>query len=329
VIYVSSEIPFHKWIEESINSNLLNSKKTFYKYQSLEDKFIKRDEKKSNTINYTIDNLSKNLLYFSHPSEFNDPFDSKMYVDNRAKEEQWIPYLCNKYKCDPDEAKIKIKDFTKWDDGLLSQQDIIILNMIAPPRVCCFSDRNDSILMWSHYADYHKGICLCFRAAKNFDDYYIPLRLPGSETPMNYARAGVFKKVIYNNDLIPRINPLDDPVQIDKIISENLLTKFPDWVYENEYRIIHPDFREYLESPHKSNETFEYYKECLEGVIFGCRINKNNAIRVYEAINKNYQLEESSKMVINYYKADESLNKREIIIRPISDMNEFINELDQ
>ena len=26
----------------------------------------------------------------------------------------------------------------------------------------CFSKRNDSILMWSHYADSHKGVCFEF-----------------------------------------------------------------------------------------------------------------------------------------------------------------------
>lgn len=325
---MSNEIPFNKWIEESIKSNLLNSKKIFYKYQSLNDKLILSNNKKSETINYTIDNLSKKLIYFSHPSEFNDPFDSKMYVSNKAKEEQWIPYLCKKYDCDPDKAKIIMKDFKKWDDGLLSPQKYDILNEIKAPRVCCFSERNDSILMWSHYADHHKGICLCFRSVKNFDDYYIPLRLPGSETPMNYALAGVFKEVIYNNDPIPRINPLDDQVQIDKTISENLLTKFYDWKYENEYRIIHPDFLEYLESPQKSNETFEYFKECLEGVIFGCKIIKNDALRVYETINKNYQIKESDEIVINYYTAVESLDERKILVQKIDDLNDFIDGMD-
>jgi Protein of unknown function (DUF2971) len=27
-------------------------------------------------------------------------------------------------------------------------------------RVGCFSERRDSILMWSHYADHHRGICI-------------------------------------------------------------------------------------------------------------------------------------------------------------------------
>mgnify|MGYP002227506002 FL=1 len=26
--------------------------------------------------------------------------------------------------------------------------------------VGCFSERNDSLLMWSHYADEHRGLCI-------------------------------------------------------------------------------------------------------------------------------------------------------------------------
>lgn len=329
---MGSEIPFFNWIEKEIYCKLMRSEKTFYKYQSLKvaiddnGKVVKDDN--GNAIIYTIKNLENNQLYFSIPSAFNDPFDSKIYVDNKAKEEQWNSHLCDTYKCDPDEANIKMKDFIKWEDGLVSPSDHILIELMNVPRVCCFSERCNSILMWSHYADNHKGICLCFKTAKNFDSYYIPLRLSGSKTSILYARAGVFEKVIYDKGLIPKINPFDNPVKSDKIILERLLTKFEDWHYEKEYRIIHPDHREYSASPLKSSETLEYYKECLKGVIFGCKINKNDAQRVYNAINKNNLNDESNKIVINYYQAIESLDKCEIIVKQIDDINEYFDSLE-
>jgi hypothetical protein len=324
---MSSEIPFHNWMKKELLNKQKRGRNCFYKYQSLKEKIITIEDMKAYSINYTIDNLSKNLLYFSVPSNFNDPFDSKIYVDNKAKEEQWISHLCNKYKCDPDEAKIKMKGYKKYKDGLISPPNRILFEYMNVPRVCCFSGRCDSILMWSHYADHHKGICLCFRATANFDDYYIPLRIPSSETPINYARMGLLEEVQYDKGLIPKINPFDDPIKNDKIISERLLTKFEDWYYEEEYRIIHPDHREYNASPLKSSETLEYYKECLIGIIFGCNINKNDAQRVYDAINKNNLSEESNKTVINYYQAIESLDKCELRFEQITDMNEFIDSL--
>lgn len=286
------------------------SRKTFYQYQSVNK--------------HTLSNLSKNILYFNHPTKFNDPFDSKIYVDCQGKEEQWISLICNRDGCTPDEAKIKMKEFNKWDDGLVSPQEHECTELIKVPRVCCFSGKKDSILMWSHYADHHKGICLCFRAAKNFD-YFIPLRKPNSEAPIYYGYAGVFSKVIYCRDSIPKISSFDNQSYIEKKISEQLLTKFKDWRYETEYRIIHPEYREYLNNPLQSRKLLEYYPGSLKGIIFGCKINQNNAKKVYEAINKNNLSEISNKRIIRYYKAEEDKDKCKVNISPITDITEFIN----
>ena len=319
-VHMSNARSYYDSMEKLLYNNLMNSEKRFYKYQNLKEK------NDTDNVNYTIDNLSKNLLYFSHPTEFNDPFDSKMYVDSRGTEEQWIAFLCDYQGYNRDTAKKEIEGFFKWENGLVSSKEHVYKNTIKVPRVCCFSGKRDSILMWSHYADHHKGICLCFRAAKNFDDYYIPLRIPNSKTPIYDAKAGVFKEVIYDNGLIPQISPFNSQVHINNIISEQLFTKFEGWEYENEYRIIHPEHLKYLESPLESSKTLEYYKECLEGVIFGCRINKDNVLHVYEAVNKSNLSKEGNKIAIKYYKAEESTDKCEIEIKQILDINKFIND---
>lgn len=273
----------------------MRSRKIFYKYQSLkietDDESKVKEDENGNPINYTIKNLENNQLYFGYPPEFNDPFDCKMYDEKVSS-----PYR-------------------------------ILFELKNVPRVCCFSQRCDNILMWSHYADYHKGICLCFRAAKNFDSYCIPLRIPDSETSMNYALTGVFEKVKYDNGLIPKFNKFDDSSKNYEIMLERVLTKFKVWRYEKEYRIIHPNHREYSASTQESPETLEYYKESLKGVIFGCRIKKNDAQNVYSAINKNNQNEDSNKTVIKYYEAIDSLDKCELRFQPIDDMDKFIDSL--
>lgn len=318
------ENPFYKFIEEEMNYKLMNSEKSFYKYLNLKEK---RDYKTGKNINYTIRNLSKNLLYFSHPTEFNDPFDSKIYVNNKGTKEQWIAYLCENHICDDIEAaKKEIRNFIKWEDGLISPKEDISKEPIKVPRVCCFSERNDSILMWSHYADCHKGICLCFRAAKNFDHYYIPLRMPNSKTRTFDAIEGKFEIVDYQKDPVLQISRFNDQAITDNLISKQLLLKSQDWSYEKEYRIIHPYFREYLEFPLESNETFEYYKECLKGVIFGCKVNQKQAERVYKTIYKNYLNDEINMVAIKYYKAVASKEKCKIEIEEIIDIDQFFND---
>lgn len=99
--------------------------------------------------------------------------------------------------------------------------------------VSCFSERNDSILMWSHYADSHRGVCIEF------------------ETPVDEC----FKKVkyqeerpvlkIYNILLDIILNDLenknDDCFQYKNYFSNFLVsfyTKSIDWSYEKEIRYV-------------------------------------------------------------------------------------------
>jgi len=82
--------------------------------------------------------------------------------------------------------------------------------------VLCLSEVNDDILMWSHYADSHQGICIGFRASPT--DYYFRRALP-----VNYA------------DEYPNITLFDDN---DKRMEATLLTKSNHWKYEKEWRIV-------------------------------------------------------------------------------------------
>jgi hypothetical protein len=81
--------------------------------------------------------------------------------------------------------------------------------------VLCVSEINDDILMWSHYADCHRGICF------EFD---------GMGTLMAHAQ-----KVSYATER-QFINPYrDDNVTA---MEKALLTKSDHWSYEREWRLI-------------------------------------------------------------------------------------------
>ena len=91
-------------------------------------------------------------------------------------------------------------------------------------KVCSFSERNDSILMWSHYANEHKGICIEYDF-KNDNDIFNVLE------PVFYAEAGF--------DLTPYIfNVLEN----SRILKISAITKAKDWEYEKEWRIIFPNY---------------------------------------------------------------------------------------
>ena len=124
------------------------------------------------------------------------------------------------------------KDLTDAYKNFKNKLDEITEEMKSIALVSCFSKRNDSILMWSHYANNHKGVCLEF------------------ERPIDNE----FKNVVYTNNR-PKINYYDciasylahdilkKEIDVDNFkYTDDLLkpfyTKSLDWEYEQEVRCV-------------------------------------------------------------------------------------------
>jgi hypothetical protein len=113
--------------------------------------------------------------------------------------------------------------------------------------VSCFSKNNSNLLMWSHYADSHRGMCL------EFD-----------------SKAQPFSKsfeVLYKSK-IPKINMdslLNEELDSEFII--NLLSfKSIDWKHEEELRIFHQE----------SNKCYVYPSNSLKAIYFGLRADQSD-----------------------------------------------------
>jgi hypothetical protein len=116
----------------------------------------------------TKDNLTNNELFFSHPEDFNDPFDSRIEVTYKGTKKDWYYFasIINKDKKVINQ-KINDKIIIEVDNGIFELDRTKNGKLFGDRarnrfKICCFSDTNLSVLMWSHYADSHKGICLCF-----------------------------------------------------------------------------------------------------------------------------------------------------------------------
>lgn len=83
----------------------------------------------------------------------------------------------------------------------------------------------DNILMWSHYADQHKGFCIEFNRSPDNDLGNIKMTQP----------------VKYYYDY-PDVNPLDSDGNIDESIHKKMLfSKAKDWAYEKEWRLTYEE----------------------------------------------------------------------------------------
>jgi len=217
-----------------------------YKYRSLSGDKLK----------FTHDIFIKNELYFSHPDQINDPFDCKIIpcLEGLTKE-KLLEHLEN---IDPERVKDKGFDLEKSKKGVKNTPLPVLQERLREDLksqrevgVLSFSEKYSDILMWGHYADSHKGICI------GFDYHGLSFTFKGPVPP---------EQVKYPNDNeYPKWNPFVDDVisQIDKIY----FTKARPWHYEKEWRVILPEHGRTLQ---KINPN------ALVSVHLGCQIAKGD-----------------------------------------------------
>lgn len=183
-----------------------------------------------NSAQHVQDIILLNRLYFSRPDEFNDPFDCLPTVSLEATDKEWHNYFNELFKRKAPHisrsqrmAQIKAamqgplrnrnsKEARDWFQEITAKS-------VNSAGVLSLSECCDHPLIWSHYADAHRGVCLRFQAA---------------DTNRFFGRA---QKVIYQVER-PKINLiLDAPNYLSE---KSLLTKADYWSYEREWRIVDP-----------------------------------------------------------------------------------------
>lgn len=194
--------------------------------------------------------ITKSNLWFSKIESFNDPIDSKLDYRQQYKhdeiEEFWKQFLQNKSNVKPLKEILRLYGNNK---SFVDYQNKKFDEYRKELGVVCFSKNPTNILMWSHYANNHKGIVYQFKPN---------LFLNAKTSSFN----GFPYKVKYPDN---RSYELLSYTKIDKEIKEQfakeLLTKAKDWEYEEEYRMI--DFE------NSGNKIFK--KESLCSIIFGVK----------------------------------------------------------
>lgn len=97
--------------------------------------------------------------------------------------------------------------------------------------ITCFSKRNDSILMWSHYGDKHKGICF---ELKNNKELYKKVSYKNRRYKLNFLK--IYRGYLYSQH--KKCEYVFDSRKYKRIIMKAFLTKQKDWNYEKEIRCI-------------------------------------------------------------------------------------------
>ncbi len=162
--------------------------------------------------------LNNQTIWFSKPKDFNDPFDCRLIIDTNNTEKEimvFADYLSNK-------RTVSEADGLRFRRNILNQnyRDKIanesIQDAVSKSGVSCFSKNKNSILMWSHYSNSHKGYCLKFDLLKDPNFFMIPV-------------------IVDYKTLYPYFNYIRDGKDLFTFIFGK---KFSDWDYEEEIRIV-------------------------------------------------------------------------------------------
>jgi hypothetical protein len=210
----------------------------FYKYLSLG----------SDSREHNRHILAEASLYWRCPSAFNDPYDCAPVFRLSPSREQFRAYL-------KDVARERGAGLARAERQQLVTQGAKVSRLtyeraliagnaerLAEIGICSLSEIGDDMLMWAHYADAHRGICLQFHVQPG-DDYF------DRALPVTYARD---RPVI--------TLPCRD---MDAIIAPAFLTKADFWSYEREWRLIRPD---------RPPGWYRYPSGSLTAIILGARM---------------------------------------------------------
>ncbi|MCG2757311.1 MAG: DUF2971 domain-containing protein [Desulfobacteraceae bacterium] len=166
----------------------------------------------------TLKSLVNSELYFARPDCLNDPFDCQ--VDIVASFENAVSRA--------DELTRNLLEQIRHNEYLIRVQ-----TEIESMGVCAFSLALENRLMWSHYADDHRGICLTYAIPQSFID-------------VNVDKIIGITNVDYDNTLsdwflneVPKLTKLTSFEEYAKTLLKKALTvKAKEWGYEEEVRFL-------------------------------------------------------------------------------------------
>ena len=221
--------------------------------EKIEDREVPRYIYKYMSLDGFIEMATQGSLYFASPTTYNDPFDTKANVKGKASPEEIKSFWSKLGYGDEEINKIKQLPSSSLNEIANNEYRKILSDF----RVCCFSQISDSILMWSHYSDMHKGVCVKFD--RNKDSLFDSSRLISYE-----EQVPEYNFITGTNDDVNRV----------------IYTKSAHWEYEKEIRIV-----KHAQQGFTNKVTFK--KKALSEVIFGCRFPEHKKLAV-QAILKKY-----------------------------------------
>ncbi|MFZ6747551.1 DUF2971 domain-containing protein [Undibacterium sp. Ren11W] len=219
----------------------MNIPKIIYKYESFSAQSLK--------------NLKAQSIYFGSPLGFNDPYDCALKPSIKEPTNQELELFRAEYS-KKDDVPLDMQERFR-SANILDLRRMIVGNAVPILEkhtqkflknngVSCFSEKNDDLLMWSHYGGRYKGFCLGF--ITEFEPFI------------------KMKKVQYTS-VMPKFDAVSALVTGNyEQILDLFCTKSEAWSYEKEWRCLHTDV----------GTLYTYESKALDSIYFGPDIDEQS-----------------------------------------------------
>lgn len=200
---------------------------------------------------FTRDSIEHGKFWFSSPTKFNDPIDCGISLNTTGNTPFFTDILAKGFleigKATGTSIKnpLNINSITdsiqQFTSNITSNAEAIgnelseakadqaaytnLKEKFASSGILSLSELDDNILMWSHYAQQHKGICIELER-----NSFNILGMPDHTLPVRYSiKAPIIDARCYRKA---------DNDERNEIENSLVLTKASDWTYEREWRVI-------------------------------------------------------------------------------------------
>lgn len=279
-----------------------------YKYKSFSS---------TDSARFAIDSLKNKYLYFSRPSELNDPFDCQMPIDIQASEketQEWIDR--NKHRMLSGNKFSTIEKFNQEREKGTAQKLLQVLSkkIAETTHVLCLTGNELNEVMWGNYGGNYKGICIGY----NIENLcYTPLKIVAEDIitkiafEIQYNDVIQFEKVSYDYDTNHKVYIIKEAQsQIDNV-TYSITHKKECWKYEEEYRGTFFDFDKVKYKGQRISTKLYYPDNMLSEIIFGYKLSFSEVEKIKKMIECNYSNN------VNFYIIDTDLQNGKLKKIPI------------
>jgi hypothetical protein len=215
------------------------------------------------------------VVYCSSPGEFNDPWDCKPFFnteilndqDENEKHVAWAADLCRRRTPMSEKDIEAMKETLRNDPARAAPLVTEISDSLGPTiareyRVYCLGPDVRNLLMWAHYADSHRGVCLEFSLRND---------VMCSALKCEYLKEFPIMKLHSNKDADAH---------------RMLLAKAEPWSYEKEYRIVAQERKlaVSMDTLMTDKGFLKLPKGALVSVISGCQGDREKVSKLVQAL---------------------------------------------